>query len=94
MDAVEIALRSLIISHLSKALANRSRVSIIFSLSGRNRLVTAMSISLDSKARPVTRDPNYFILGTNFFPSLLLALFGERLDFYELSGDLASSSIF
>jgi len=64
MVAVEMAFMSWIISHFWRLAANRSRFSIIFSLSGRTRLVTAISISLDSSANPVTSDPNYLILGT------------------------------
>ena len=79
MVAVEMAFMSWIISHFWRLAANRSRFSIIFSLSGRIRLVTAISISLDSSANPVTRDPNYFILGTCFFdePCELALLCGE-----------------
>jgi hypothetical protein len=35
-----------------------------------------MSISLDSKANPVTRDPNYFIFGIWLF-KLLTLLIGD-----------------
>jgi hypothetical protein len=72
IEAVEIAFKSYIISHFFIFSANKSKHSIIFSLSGRYRFVTAMSMSLDSNANPVTKDPNYFIFGVNF---LLFMLF-------------------
>jgi hypothetical protein len=66
IEAVEIAFKSYIISHFFMFSANKSRHSIIFSLSGKYRFVTAMSMSLDSKANPVTKDPNCFIFGVKF----------------------------
>ena len=63
-DAVDIAFKSSIISHFLRCSAKRSKLTIICSLSGKLRLVTAISISLDSRARPVTKDPYYLIAGT------------------------------
>ena len=63
IDAVEMAFRSVITSHSFRYSANVSSESIIFYLSGKKRFVTAISISLDSRASPVIRDPNYMIFG-------------------------------
>ena len=87
IDAVEMALRSWTNSHFWRQSAKTPRLSIIFSRSGRYKLVTAMSISLDSRARPVTSDPNCLILGDKFYLlwlSLLLSIlptfFGDGVE--------------
>jgi hypothetical protein len=76
IEAVEIAFKSYIISHFFIFSANISRHSIIFSLSGKYKFVIAMSMSLDSNAKPVTNDPNCFIFGDKFL--LFIFLKGER----------------
>jgi hypothetical protein len=63
IDAVSIALRSETRSHSYKPFASLCNSSIISYLSPILSPVTAISISLYSKARPVIKDPNSLMEG-------------------------------